>query len=167
MAEARAALDRWPEGGSDVRTAVERLLRASAVLVAEGRPDEARTSLQAAVDLAEPEGLRRPFLEQPAALRLLRKQALRGSRAFERSIIERASVLEGRATAGAGLPDALTDREREVLDYLPTRLSNQEIANSLFVSVNTLKSHLRHIYTKLDVTDRDACVERASELGLL
>ncbi len=167
VGDARAALDRWPEGGRDVRTAVERLLRSSAVLVAEGRPAEARTSLQAALDLAEPEGLRRPFLEQPAALRLLRKQALRGSRVFERSIIERASVLEGRATAGTGLADPLTDREREVLDYLPTRLSNQEIASSLYVSVNTLKSHLRHVYTKLDVTDRDACVERASKLGLL
>ena len=137
------------------------------MLVAEGRPAEALASLQDALDLAEPEGLRRPFLEQPAAVRLLRKHALRASRAFERSIVERAAVREGRATAAASLPEPLTDREREVLDYLPTRLSNQEIAGTLYVSVNTLKSHLRHIYAKLDVTDRDAGVERASELGLL
>ena len=54
-----------------------------------------------------------------------------------------------------------------MLDYLPTRYSNIEIARALYISVNTLKSHLRHIYAKLGVTDRDGAVERAVALGLL
>jgi LuxR family maltose regulon positive regulatory protein len=54
-----------------------------------------------------------------------------------------------------------------VLDYLPTRLSNSEIASTLFVSTNTVKTHLRHLYIKLDVADRDDAVEKAAQLGLL
>ena len=44
----------------------------------------------------------------------------------------------------------LSEREREVLRYLPTRLSSREIASELFVSLNTVKTHLRAIYRKLD-----------------
>ena len=54
-----------------------------------------------------------------------------------------------------------------MLDFLPTRLSNIEIATELYVSVNTLKSHLRHIYAKLAATNRDEAVARATDLGLL
>jgi LuxR family maltose regulon positive regulatory protein len=50
---------------------------------------------------------------------------------------------------------------------LPTRLSNRELATQLYVSVNTVKTHLRNIYRKLDVADRDAAIVRATELGLL
>ena len=164
---ARSALDGWADGAPDLRSSVERLLRAAAVLAAEGRSAAALASLQEALDLAEPEGLRRPFLEQPAALGLLHQEAQRASRVFVRSIVERARALEGRKTAGNRLPDPLTDREREVLDYLPTRYTNTEIARALYVSINTLKSHLRHIYAKLDVTDRDGAVERAVDIGLL
>ncbi len=67
----------------------------------------------------------------------------------------------------SALVEPLTDREREILDYLPTRLSNTDIASHLYVSVNTLKSHLRHIYTKLAATNRDEAVARATDLGLL
>jgi len=56
------------------------------------------------------------------------------------------------------LPPPLTARELAVLDYLPGRLKNQEIAAELYVSVNTLKSHLRNIHRKLDAADRDDAV---------
>ena len=65
------------------------------------------------------------------------------------------------------LSDPLTDRERELLDYLPTRLTNAELAARFFVSVNTIKTHMAHIYRKLDVPNRSAAVTRATELGLL
>ena len=65
------------------------------------------------------------------------------------------------------LPDPLTEREREILLYLPTRLSNQDLAHRLFISVNTIKTHIAHIYRKLDVPDRDAAIGRARELGIL
>jgi DNA-binding CsgD family transcriptional regulator len=60
----------------------------------------------------------------------------------------------------------LTERELSVLRYLPSRLTNAEIASECFVSVNTVKRHLKSIYTKLRVSSRAEAVERARLLGL-
>ena len=65
------------------------------------------------------------------------------------------------------LLEPLSDRELTVLRFLPTMMSNAEIAAEMFVSVNTVKTHLKHVYRKLDVTDRRDCVRRARELRLL
>jgi LuxR family maltose regulon positive regulatory protein len=65
------------------------------------------------------------------------------------------------------LVEPLTDREFAVLAELPTMRSNDEIAGEFFVSVNTVKSHLKHLYRKLGVTNRRAAVRRARELGLI
>jgi LuxR family maltose regulon positive regulatory protein len=65
------------------------------------------------------------------------------------------------------LLEPLTEREFAVLGELPTMRSNDEIAAQFFVSVNTVKSHLKHLYRKLDVTNRRAAVRRARELGLI
>jgi LuxR family maltose regulon positive regulatory protein len=65
------------------------------------------------------------------------------------------------------LPAALSEREEAVLRYLPTMMSNQEIAAELFVSVNTVKTHLKSIYRKLDADDRRGAVRRARNLSLL
>ena len=70
-------------------------------------------------------------------------------------------------TANGVVTEHLTERELIVLRYLPTMLKASEIANDLFVSVNTVKSHLRAIYRKFDVTTRRAAVERARTLDLL
>ncbi|HAQ59824.1 MAG TPA: transcriptional regulator CsgD, partial [Microbacterium sp.] len=72
---------------------------------------------------------------------MLRREVLRGSQGFARSIISR-SVVRDDAAGAEQLEAPLTEREREVLDYLPTRLSNSEIARTLFVSTNTVKTHL-------------------------
>ena len=61
----------------------------------------------------------------------------------------------------------LTERELIVLRYLPTMLKAGEIGKDLYLSVNTVKSHMRAIYRKLDATNRRAAVERARELNLL
>jgi LuxR family maltose regulon positive regulatory protein len=61
----------------------------------------------------------------------------------------------------------LSEREVEVLRLLATTLTGPEIAQQLFTSVNTFRTHTRHIFTKLDVNTRRAAVSRASELGLL
>jgi LuxR family maltose regulon positive regulatory protein len=63
--------------------------------------------------------------------------------------------------------EELSDRELEVLRLLATALSGPEIADQLYVSVNTLRTHTKHIFTKLGVNTRRAAVQRASELGLL
>ena len=65
------------------------------------------------------------------------------------------------------LLENLTDRERAVLHYLPSQLSQRDIANELYVSLNTVRSHCKAIYRKLGVGDRKAAVQTAREHGLL
>lgn len=65
------------------------------------------------------------------------------------------------------LPDPISPRELDLIRLLPTRLSNQELATELYISLNTVKTHLRHVYRKLAVTNRDQAIERCQELGLL
>lgn len=63
--------------------------------------------------------------------------------------------------------DSLTERELAILRYLATNLSNAEIAEAEFISVNTAKTHIAHVYRKLGVSSRRAAVGRAAELGLV
>jgi LuxR family transcriptional regulator, maltose regulon positive regulatory protein len=72
-----------------------------------------------------------------------------------------------RGPAPAQPLEALTERELIVLKYLPTMLKAGEIGADLFVSVNTVKAHLRSIYRKFDVSNRREAVDRARALGLL
>jgi LuxR family maltose regulon positive regulatory protein len=81
-------------------------------------------------------------------------------------------VLHGSSLAAkeqSSLPpgEELSPGELRVLRYLPTNLSRPEIAGELSVSLNTVSSHLRSIYAKLQVSDRSAAVRRARELRLL
>jgi LuxR family maltose regulon positive regulatory protein len=77
----------------------------------------------------------------------------------------------GSPSPGRGEPDALrdalSDAELRVLRYLPSNLRTPEIASELCVSANTVRTHIRHMYSKLDAHDRSAAVTRARELGLL
>jgi LuxR family maltose regulon positive regulatory protein len=63
--------------------------------------------------------------------------------------------------------DPLSERERDVLRLLGTELSGPEIARELVVSLNTVRTHTKHIYTKLGVNNRRAAVRRAEQLNLL
>ncbi len=65
------------------------------------------------------------------------------------------------------MADPITPAERRVLDLLATQLTADQLAARLFVSTNTVKTHMKSLYLKLDVTTRTAAVERARELGLL
>ena len=80
-------------------------------------------------------------------------------------------VLHGSPPAGPPAPappaEQLSPGELRVLRYLPTNLSRPEIAGELSVSLNTVNTHLRSIYAKLQVRDRSAAVQRARELRLL
>jgi LuxR family maltose regulon positive regulatory protein len=137
---------------------------------ARGDRDGAIGSLTAAAALAEPEGHVRVFLDEGAPMvELLRMAA---ARADATPGIRR---LAGQTGGGGVQPSAprealvepLSEREREVLALLDSDLNGPEIANRLFLSVNTLRSHTRHIYGKLGVGTRRAAVSRAAELGLL
>jgi DNA-binding CsgD family transcriptional regulator len=99
---------------------------------------------------------------------LLREEATdHAERRFAR-FLRRADVLRGRSAIAAGpLVEDLTEREREVAGLLALGLDNEAIAAALFVSRNTVKTHLRHIYEKLGARSRTEAVARCIELGLL
>jgi len=63
--------------------------------------------------------------------------------------------------------DELSDGELRVLRFLPSNLTAPEIGAELYVSLNTVKTHMRHIYAKLGVHRRTDAVDRARELGLI
>ena len=133
--------------------------------------DGAAASLERALELAEPNGLRSALLDFGRALQPLLTRQLRRGTAHRALVGELLAALDG--TSGRTRPpspfviEPLSPRERAVLRYLPTMMSNQEIASELFVSVNTVKTHLKAIYRKLDVADRREAVRRARSLELL
>ena len=83
--------------------------------------------------------------------------------------LARVESRHGRAepVAGAGFVEELSDRELAVLRYLPSKLSQREIASELYVSLNTVKTHCKAIYRKLGVDGRQPAVQSARDLGLL
>jgi LuxR family maltose regulon positive regulatory protein len=146
-----------------------RLVRASAE-DALGDAGASSRALERALDLAEPDGLLLPFLLHPVPELLERHSRLRTTHAS--LTLEILNLLSGHAPAArtedAGpLKDPLTEGELRVLRYLPTNLRGPEIASELFVSPNTIGSHLRNLYAKLGVHSRADAVTRARELGLL
>lgn len=131
----------------------------------EGNLTRSRTHLIAALRRATPDHLVHPFLRAGERVLVL-IAALPG----EPGTLRREVVSNHRANAARSseaLAEPLTVRELELLAYLPTRLTNRDLAAQCFVSINTVKTHLGHIYRKLDVTDRNNAVARARELGLL
>ena len=133
-------------------------------------PGAASRALERALDVAEPGGLLLPFLLYPTAELLQRQARLRTTHAS--LIAEIQDLLSGhtpaaRPTDAAPLQEPLSKSELRVLRYLPTNLPAPEIAAELFVSLNTIRTHLRNVYAKLGVHSRADAVERARELGLL
>ena len=133
-------------------------------------PGAASRALERALDLAEPGGLLAMFLLHPAPDLLERQARLRTTHAA--LISEILNLLSGRIPAARPedaepLQEALSETELRVLRYLPTNLRGPEIASELFVSLNTIRAHLRNIYAKLGVHSRADAVKRARELGLL
>jgi LuxR family maltose regulon positive regulatory protein len=78
--------------------------------------------------------------------------------------------MEPRQRSGQAAPmvvEPLSEREREVLQHVSAMESTAEIASEMYISVNTVKTHLKSIYRKLAVTHRGEAVRRARKLGLL
>jgi LuxR family transcriptional regulator, maltose regulon positive regulatory protein len=132
---------------------------------------EAAGSLERALDLAEPEGYRQAFVDGgPPVRALLVRQLERGTGhpAFVADLLERVGhQADDVAVVPGSLVDPLSDRERTVLRYLASRLSTAEIADELYVSVNTVKTHCKSIYRKLGASGRRDAVDRARRLHLL
>ena len=142
----------------------------------------AHRSLRKALQLAAPGGYIRCFLDEGEhILQLLREeyQSLsdRGGREMQ-AISERAFVEEVLRASGTDLSrssvsapasrsEPLTDREKEILVFLGNGVSNKEMAIRLFVSENTVKFHLKNIYSKLAVASRVQAISSAREMGLV
>ncbi len=134
-----------------------------------GQHRRAVAGARAALDLADREGYRLPFLEMREharpLLELVRSDVPAGQRALLAGLLAHAPAVPD---LGGDQPhQALTSRERELLAFLPTRMTNEEIADQLGVSVNTIKSHVRSVYRKLDVPNRREAVRRAEQAGLI
>jgi LuxR family transcriptional regulator, maltose regulon positive regulatory protein len=130
----------------------------------------ASRALERALDCAEPGGLLFPFLLHPAP-DLLERQ-LRRRTTHAAVISEILNLLSGHTPAARAedvepLREQLSESELRVLRYLPTNLPAPEIAGELFVSLNTIRTHQRHLYTMLGVHCRADGVKRARDLGLL
>jgi LuxR family maltose regulon positive regulatory protein len=126
----------------------------------------------------EPEGYARLFLDEGAPMLALLHNAAASEgggsdvvRQHARRLLDdaAASAQLSPAVAPGGVPlaDPLSERELEVLRRLDSDLTGPELARQLFVSLNTLRTHTKRIFTKLDVNNRSAAVRRARELGLL
>ncbi len=140
---------------------------------AQRREHAATEALARAVELAAPEEALLPFLRPRDPLEALlhgHLELVGTHRPFVSEVLERRSRSEAAQSSSRAEPaatDPLTDRELSVLAYLPTMSSNEEIAEKLGISVNTVKQHLKSINRKLGVGSRRDAFRVARDLGLL
>ena len=142
--------------------------------IALGRTHHTTAGLQAittAIDLAQPEGILRPFTAAGSAIVevVVQYQHLTARHSdFTDQILQAVTPDAARERlVPPGRFEQLTDRELLILRYLPTMLKASEIAGDLYLSVNTVKTHLQSIYRKLDVPTRREAVERARARNLI
>jgi LuxR family transcriptional regulator, maltose regulon positive regulatory protein len=165
---ARKLVDAFPLSTEAARplATVERLLLAAWLSETDGSTEIARRQLVEAMAIAEGHSLVETFVRAgPTTIRMVSDLPDTPS-AFRLQIIRRAQALAS-PSLGTDLVEPLTVREHEILSYLPSRLTNTELADHFYVSVNTIKTHMVHIYRKLAVTNRNAAVSRAQKIGVL
>jgi LuxR family maltose regulon positive regulatory protein len=169
-----------------------RLLAVQALaLAAQGERESAAQALGRALTLAEPEGYVRTFVDEGDPMRMLiadcRWQMAKSAHrapgtswsgmpdyldrlmaAFgQPPAISQSATMSHLPSAISQMVEPLSERELEVLRLIAEGLSNQEVAQRLFLSVPTVKWHTTHIYGKLGVTNRTQAVAQARALGLL
>lgn len=152
----------------DVLTRLEALLVAGGAAEALRDPVRADRTTRQAFDEAAAEGVVLPFVRPAAAV--TRTVVARVAATLPDAVpVQVRALLGPRPPAAEPTPlgSPLTDRELAVLTALATMQSNAEIADDLFVSVNTVKAHLKALFRKLDVGSRRAAVHRGRELGIL
>ena len=136
-----------------------------------GQTELAADHLTSALVLAEPHGMYRPFLDGGAAARSALTVLIRPvspTATFAAKILQRFELAPATWSGQPGAASVpLTSSELAVLRFLPSHMTNQEIAEALFLSINTVKTHLRSVYRKLAVTTRRQAIARAGKLGML
>jgi LuxR family maltose regulon positive regulatory protein len=164
----------WAETRHRIDVVIHRLAMLACAQYEAGDAEQAVSTLERALQLAEPSGYVRVFVDQgrPMAV-LLRQAAARGLARRGLAPDYVGKLLDAFRAGDLPSPDVPTlveppsDRELEVLRLIAAGLSNQEIADTLVVSINTVKTHVRRLYGKLSVHSRLQAVERSKELDLL
>ena len=138
------------------------------------RNKEALTTLREALQLAEPENFCMPFLSTDGSLLELllplKEQLASGSNSFKfvQHLLSQVNQSSANSNNDPTRPlEELSVREEQVLILVAEGLANKEIAQRLFISLHTVKTHIRHILRKLDVSSRTRALTRARELRLL
>jgi LuxR family maltose regulon positive regulatory protein len=135
---------------------------------ANGDQRGADDALDRAFAIAARHGYRRLFVDCGLPVRPLLRHYVASSHPFRLLASQQLERLQSDETSDQrAIVETLTERELTVLRYLPTMLSNREIAAEMYFSVNTVKTHLKSIYRKLDVTRRRDAVQRARTLSII
>jgi LuxR family maltose regulon positive regulatory protein len=151
-------------------TLVESHLLAGIAHLGLGDRHAAAAAAEAALAVAEPDRLMFPFAMTDAAElldALPRHQTAHGALLADVIDLLRGSAPGGIDHERASQPEQLSPSELRVLRYLPTNLTRPEMARELYISVNTVNTHIRNIYSKLSARDRSSAVQRARQLRLL
>jgi LuxR family maltose regulon positive regulatory protein len=163
------AVDRSSQVLNARRATVHALLLDAVARDRLGDPGTAEASIERALELAERDGMILQFVLVPVRELLERHPRHRTAHATLLSTI--LDVLAGAPPPPSAEPiplrEELSEAELRVVGYLPTNLKAPEIAAELYVSPNTVRTHLRHIYAKFDTHSRGEAVARARSLGLL
>jgi LuxR family maltose regulon positive regulatory protein len=188
LREARTLLERLleaAEAGGRTAAVIEVLVLQALAHQAQDDISGALAPLAHALALAEPEGYIRIFIDEgPSMAQLLREAAIRRILpTYTATLLSAFEDVQPQRSGKSSLPadpasqpyiaqrtqsaiDPLSERELEVLRLLDTDLSGPEIARQLMISLNTMNTHTKNIYSKLTVNNRRAAVRRAEELDL-
>jgi LuxR family maltose regulon positive regulatory protein len=162
----RLAAGPLPKIGAEIR----RLILLACAEMQRGRTQLAEDAIRRALDTGRPDGYVRPFLEEaPQIISLLRGIVSSRPDLYVTHLVCQVEELvpDTPAETPGQVLEPLTDRERELLGYLPSHLHLREIASNMYVSLNTVKTHLKNIYRKLGAVSRSEAVAIARAHGLL
>ena len=166
---ALASVPQQPAAQNGADTRLRHLLLQALAHQAAEAPEAAARTIDEALAMAAPAGLLRPFLDEGDGMAALLRDA--AGRGVTPDFVQRLLAAFGDRPPPNGsappLLDPLSARERDVLALLTTDLTGPEIAREMMVSLNTVRTHTKNIYSKLGVNSRRAAVRRAAELALV
>jgi len=157
------------QAGQRTGNVIEILILQALAYQMQGNFPTALAALHQVLTLAEPEGYVRIFVDEGTPMALLLELAAKQNiiPSYARQLLKAFGKFEDKMPINQALIEPLSERERDVLRLLGTDLDGPEIASQLMVSLNTLRTHTKNIYTKLGVNNRRSAIRRAEELNLL
>jgi LuxR family maltose regulon positive regulatory protein len=158
------------EAAGRIRSLIQALVLRALAHQAMNDTPQALSALKRALTLTQPEGYKRIFVDEGEPMARLLRLALRegvNPDYIGQLLACFPEPTESSVTGEYALVEPLSERELEVLRLIAAGLSNQQIAEQLVIAVSTVKSHINHIYGKLEVKSRTQAVARGQALGLL